>query len=102
VAGFLAEVADIRAGGFEDPQAQQPEHGHQREVVPVGGMSERCDTCLVASMRSWRCAGAVLAEADILLQRAANDLERRDLLRLRALAIAGQAEPEAVLRFVGD
>jgi hypothetical protein len=36
---FLAEVADVRAGGFEDPQAQQPEHGHQREVVPVGGLA---------------------------------------------------------------
>ena len=36
---FLAEVADVRAGGFEDPQAQQPEHGHQREVVPVGGVA---------------------------------------------------------------
>jgi hypothetical protein len=45
---------------------------------------------------------AVTAEADILLQRAASELERRGLLRLRALATAGQAEPEAVLWFVGD
>jgi len=31
VAVFFAEVGDIRAGGFEDPQAQQAEHGHQDE-----------------------------------------------------------------------
>jgi hypothetical protein len=33
VAVLLAEVGDVRAGGFEDPQAQQAEHGHQREVA---------------------------------------------------------------------
>ncbi len=36
VAVFLAEIGDVRAGGLEDPQAEQPEHGHQREVVRVG------------------------------------------------------------------
>ena len=35
VAVFFAEVGDVRGGGLEDPQAQQPEHGHQREVVRV-------------------------------------------------------------------
>ena len=35
VAVFLAQVGDAGAGGFEDPQAQQPEHGHQGEVVAV-------------------------------------------------------------------
>ena len=35
VAVLLAEVGDIRAGGLEDPQAQESEHGHQREVVWV-------------------------------------------------------------------
>jgi hypothetical protein len=35
VAVLLAEVGDVRAGGFEDPQAQQAEHDHQREVVRV-------------------------------------------------------------------
>ncbi len=35
VAVFLAQVGDAGAGGFEDPQAQQPEHGHQGEVVVV-------------------------------------------------------------------
>jgi hypothetical protein len=39
VAVLFAEVADVRAGGFEDPQAQQAEHGHQGEVVPVGGLA---------------------------------------------------------------
>ena len=36
VAVFLAEVGDVRAGGFEDPQAQQAEHGYQREVAWAG------------------------------------------------------------------
>jgi hypothetical protein len=36
VAVLLAEVGDVRAGGFEDPQAEQPEHGHQREVAGIG------------------------------------------------------------------
>jgi len=35
VAVFLAQVGDAGAGGFEDPQAEQPEHGHQGEVVIV-------------------------------------------------------------------
>ena len=39
VAVFLAEVADVSAGGLEDPQAEQAEHGHQREVVPVRGLA---------------------------------------------------------------
>jgi hypothetical protein len=39
VAVLFAEVGDIRAGGFEDPQAQQSEHGHEGEVVPVGGLA---------------------------------------------------------------
>jgi hypothetical protein len=36
VAVLLAEVGDVRAGGFEDPQAEQAEHGHQREVAWIG------------------------------------------------------------------
>jgi hypothetical protein len=39
VAVLLAEVADVRTGGLEDAQAQQPEHGDQGEVVPVGGLA---------------------------------------------------------------
>ena len=35
VSVFLTEVADVGAGSFEDPQAEQPEHGDQREVVRV-------------------------------------------------------------------
>jgi len=34
VAVLLAEVGDVRGGGLEDPQAEQPEHRHQREIVP--------------------------------------------------------------------
>ena len=32
VAVFFAKVSDVGTGGFEDPQAEQPEHGYQREV----------------------------------------------------------------------
>jgi len=32
---LFADVSDVRGGGFEDPQAEQAEHGDQREVVPV-------------------------------------------------------------------
>ena len=38
---FLAEVTRVRAGGFEDPQAQQAEHGHQGEVIPASGPAGR-------------------------------------------------------------
>ena len=35
MAVFFAEVVDVCGGAFEDPQAQQPEHDHQREVTSV-------------------------------------------------------------------
>jgi hypothetical protein len=33
---FLAEITDVAAAGFEDPQAEEAEHGDQDEVIPVG------------------------------------------------------------------
>ena len=36
---FLAQIADVRASGLEYPQAQQPEHGNQRKVVPIGRLA---------------------------------------------------------------
>ena len=44
VAVLLAEVGDVSAGGLEDPQAQQAEHGHQGEIARVhrfSGSSEQ-------------------------------------------------------------
>ena len=35
VAVFFAEVGDVGPGGFEDAQAEEPEHGDQREVARV-------------------------------------------------------------------
>ncbi len=35
VAVFLAEVADARSAGLEDPQAEETKHGDQGEVVDV-------------------------------------------------------------------
>jgi hypothetical protein len=47
VSVFFAEVSDIGAGGFEDPQAEQPEHGYQREIERVrrfpGGGEQRLE-----------------------------------------------------------
>jgi len=40
---LLAQVANVRTGGFEDPQAQQAEHGNQREVTGVGGLAGRSE-----------------------------------------------------------
>jgi hypothetical protein len=36
VAVLLAEVFDVAAGGPEDPQSEQAEHGDEREVAAVG------------------------------------------------------------------
>ena len=33
---FFTQVANAGAGGFEDPQPEQPQHGHQREVAWAG------------------------------------------------------------------
>jgi len=35
VAVLFTQVGDVRPGRLEDPQAQQPQHGHQREIAPV-------------------------------------------------------------------
>jgi hypothetical protein len=45
---------------------------------------------------------ALVTEADLLLEQARTGPERRGLLRLRALAVAGQAEAGGVLQFTGD
>jgi hypothetical protein len=35
---LFAEVGDVRAGGCEDPQGQQAEHGYQGKVARIGGL----------------------------------------------------------------
>jgi hypothetical protein len=45
---------------------------------------------------------ALASEVTLLLTQAKQGPERRGLLRLQALALAGQAEPDAVLRCSGD
>jgi hypothetical protein len=45
---------------------------------------------------------ALASELALLLAQAKQGPERRGLLRLQALVRAGQAEPDAVLRFSGD
>jgi hypothetical protein len=39
VSVLFAEVADVGAGGFEDPQPEQAKHGHQGEVTRVGRLA---------------------------------------------------------------
>jgi len=36
---LFAQVGNIGAGGFEDPQPEQAEHRHQGEVVVVRGLA---------------------------------------------------------------
>lgn len=36
---FFAEVGDVSAGCFEDPQPEQAQHGDQGEVVQVAGLA---------------------------------------------------------------
>jgi hypothetical protein len=43
VAVLFAEITDICAAGFEDPQAQEAQHGHQGEVITVGGLAGGCE-----------------------------------------------------------
>ena len=50
VAVFFAEVGDVRGGSLEDPQAQQPKHGHQREVVRVRRLPGRGEQGLELQM----------------------------------------------------
>ncbi|MCA1783838.1 MAG: hypothetical protein LC679_17195 [Intrasporangiaceae bacterium] len=38
MAVLLAQVLNVRPAGFEDPQPEQTQHRHQREVVDVGGL----------------------------------------------------------------
>jgi hypothetical protein len=39
VAVFLAKIRDVGADRFEDPQAEQPEHRDQGEVVDVARLA---------------------------------------------------------------
>jgi hypothetical protein len=50
VAVFFAKVGDVRAGGLEDPQAEQAEHGHKREVAGIGRLAGRGEQGLELKM----------------------------------------------------
>jgi hypothetical protein len=51
VAVLFTQVGDVRTGGLEDPQAEQPEHGHQREVARVRGLPGRGEQGLKLQVR---------------------------------------------------
>jgi hypothetical protein len=58
VAVFFAKPADVRTGGLEDPQAEQPEHGDQGEVVPVSGLA-----AAVSNASNCRCVNPRLGDS---------------------------------------
>ena len=41
VSMLLAQIADVRASGLEDPQAKQPEHSHKGKVVQARRLAGR-------------------------------------------------------------
>jgi hypothetical protein len=67
VSVFLAEVDDVGAGGFEDPQAEQPEHGDQGEVVRVARLAGGCEHGLELQVGQPECGrlGWHVGSADI-------------------------------------
>ena len=57
VAVLLAEVGGVRAGGFEDPQAEQAQQSHQREIAGIGrfpGGGEQGLELQVGEPQRWR------------------------------------------------
>ncbi|WP_228819371.1 hypothetical protein [Nocardia transvalensis] len=38
---FFSDIADVASAGFEDPQPEQAQHHHQREVEPIGRVPRR-------------------------------------------------------------
>jgi hypothetical protein len=71
VSVFLAEVDDVGAGGFEDPQAEQPEHGDQGEVVRVARLAGGCEHGLELQVGQPECGrlGWHVGSADMLGRR---------------------------------
>jgi hypothetical protein len=55
MAVFLAHVSDVGAGGFEDPQAEQPQHDNEREVVRVRRLAGRVAHGFELQMREPEC-----------------------------------------------
>lgn len=57
VAVLLAEVFDVGADGLEDPQAQEPQKAHQREVERVARLSRGGEHRLELQMRQAQSRG---------------------------------------------
>jgi hypothetical protein len=98
VGGRIVVLADpsggtFRAAGDFDRLLPVPE-----DAFPVLARVEQYRDVVIAGTDLM----ALASEAARLLKRADAGPEHRGLLRLRALAVAGQGEPGAELRFVGD
>ena len=98
VRGQVITLADPSGGRFTAA-------GDFDRLLPVSGKSSgvlaRVDSYGDAIVTAGDMA-ALASEVALLLAQAKQGPERRGLLRLQALALAGQAEPDAVLRFTGD
>ena len=98
VRGQAITLADPSGGRFTAA-------GDFDRLIPVSGKSSgvlaRVDQYGDAIVPAGDMA-ALASEVALLLTQAKQGPERRGLLRLQALALAGQAEPDAVLRFTGD
>jgi hypothetical protein len=96
--GQVITLADPSGGRFTAA-------GYFDRLVPVSrkssGVLARVDPYGEAIVPSGDMA-ALASEVALLLTQVRQGPERRGLLRLQALALAGQAEPDAVLRFTGD
>lgn len=96
--GQVITLADPSGGTFTAA-------GDFDRLLPVSGKSSdvlaRVDPYGDAIVSSGDMA-ALASEVALLLAQAKQGPERRGLLRLQALALTGQAEPDAVLRFSGD
>jgi hypothetical protein len=105
--GLCAElVVHGRAIALADPSGGTfTAAGNFDRLLPVSGKNfpvlARIDPYGDAIVRS-RDMAALAPEVALLLTQARQGPERRGLLRLQALVLAGQAEPDAVLRFSGD
>jgi hypothetical protein len=55
VAVFLARVVDVRADGLEDPQSEQPEQAHKREVERIARLPGGGEQGLELQVRQSQC-----------------------------------------------
>ena len=98
VNGRTLTLADPSGGTFSAA-------GDFDRILPVSGdtfpVLARVDPYGTATVAAGD-LGALASEVGLLLKQAKQGPERRGLLRLQALVLAGQGKADAVIRFSGD